>query len=338
MMTKSLAERTKEAYQERKRLVVPLLGFPGVQLSETSIKLAQQNYQVHFKTLKALVETFSPDMIFPLMDLSVEANALGRLTHFPVADSAAVPRDRFHFEELEKLREIDLSSDGRVHVYVETVKLMRIGLPDNVLRGAYVIGPYTLASLIIGAEDAAILAVEGAGDLHRLCEFAAAKILEYAKLLMAAGAEVVCVLEPSAVMLGPRQFQEFSAAYVAGIRQICAVNGGSTIYHICGNSMNLIEQMAASGVDGISLDSSEVGVNLAGAARLIPENVVVIGNVNPVKTMLFGTPDDVRKEVRALLREMRSYPNFILSTGCDLPQQTPLENIHAFMDAGRSGF
>jgi uroporphyrinogen decarboxylase len=43
-MTKSLAERTKEAHQERKRLVVPLLGFPGVQLSGTSIELAQQNY------------------------------------------------------------------------------------------------------------------------------------------------------------------------------------------------------------------------------------------------------------------------------------------------------
>ena len=30
--------------------------------------------------------------------------------------------------------------------------------------------------------------------------------------------------------------------------------------------------------------------------------------------------------------------NFILSSSCDLPQKTPLENIHAFIEAGRSGF
>lgn len=335
---KLLAELAEAAYKEGRRLVVPLLGFPGVQLTGTSIKLAQQNYQVHFKTLKALVATFSPDMIFPLMDLSVEANALGRLTHFPVSDSASVPRDRFHFEELDKLRDIDLSSDGRVHVYVETVKLMRIGLPGSVLRGAYVIGPYTLTSLIVGAEEAAVMAVEGAADLHRLSEFAAAKIQEYAKLLIAAGAEVVCVLEPSAVMLGPRQFEEFSGAYVAGIRRVCAVNGSRTIYHICGNSMHLIEKIAASGVDGISLDSSEVGVDLIAAVRRIPGHVVVLGNVNPVKTMLLGGPENVRRDVRTLLSEMRPFPNFILSTGCDLPQQTPLENIHAFMEEGRSVF
>ena len=38
---------------------------------------------------------------------------------------------------------------------------------------------------------------------------------------------------------------------------------------------------------------------------------------------------------RSNLREMEPYPNFVLSTGCDLPQETPRENIQAFMDAGR---
>jgi uroporphyrinogen decarboxylase len=51
--------------------------------------------------------------------------------------------------------------------------------------------------------------------------------------------------------------------------------------------------------------------------------------------MRFGTPEDVRREVERLRKEMEPYPNFILSTGCDLPQETPRENIQAFMDAGR---
>jgi len=44
----------------------------------------------------------------------------------------------------------------------------------------------------------------------------------------------------------------------------------------------------------------------------------------------------VRREVEALLAQMAPYPNFILGTGCDLPAETPLENIEAFIAAGRA--
>jgi uroporphyrinogen-III decarboxylase len=30
---------------------------------------------------------------------------------------------------------------------------------------------------------------------------------------------------------------------------------------------------------------------------------------------------------------MAKYPNFILSTGCDVPAEAPFENIQAFMSA-----
>ena len=43
----------------------------------------------------------------------------------------------------------------------------------------------------------------------------------------------------------------------------------------------------------------------------------------------------VEAEASELLKRMAPYPNFVLSTGCDMPQETPLENIHAFMRAGR---
>jgi uroporphyrinogen decarboxylase len=100
--------------------------------------------------------------------------------------------------------------------------------------------------------------------------------------------------------------------------------------------MHLIEAMVEAGVDGLSLDSAEAGVDLPQAAEKAPEDVVLIGNLSPTGTLLNGTPDAVREEVRALLEAMAPYPNFVLSTGCDLPPETPLENIEAFMEAGRA--
>lgn len=335
MIKKNLADLTKEVFEQGKRFVAPLMGFPGVEIIGSNIKLAQQNCGEHYKAIKKLVDLFSPDIIFPLMDLSVEANALGRYTIFPKADSATVPKDEFRVEEIEELSEINISLDTRVIGYVETMKIMNVGLPREIIRGGYVTGPFTLSALIIGADEAVMSTLVNKDDLHKLCMLATEKIQEYIRLLISAGTEVVCILEPSAVLLGPKQFQEFSAYYVNQIAVTCKYNGVNSIYHTCGNTMHLIEKMVWSGVNGLSLDSKEAGVDLHKVIKDVPESVVVIGNINPTTTMLFGKPEDIKKEAIELMDAMKPYPNFILCTGCDLPQETPTENIYAFMEAGR---
>ncbi len=314
---------------------MPLVGFPGLNLTGCSVKLAQQNYGEHFRVLKAIADTFHPDAIFPLMDLSVEANAIGRYTVFPKEESATVVRDEFMLEDLIAAERVNISFDARLLGYVETMKLMSIGLPSTILRGAYVTGPYTLTALLMGAEDAATATVTRPGALHEVCSFAMGKIQQYVRLLIAAGAQLICVLEPSAVMLGPGQFEEFSALYVRRIHESCKLSEVSTVYHVCGNSMHLVNAMAGSGVDALSLDSAEAGVDLPAVAESVPENMVLIGNLNPTGSILHGLPDDVERDVNKLLAIMSGYSNFVLSTGCDLPQETPVENISAFMKAGR---
>ena len=48
-----------------------------------------------------------------------------------------------------------------------------------------------------------------------------------------------------------------------------------------------------------------------------------------------GSPEQVRAAVGDLLERTRDFPNFVLSTGCDVPPQTPLANIDAFFGALR---
>src|SRR5690606_36032698 len=127
-------------------------------------------------------------------------------------------------------------------------------------------------------------------------------------LLISAGAQMICVLEPSGMMLGPDHFSEFSAQYVKSINDICRYNGIACIYHICGSSMHLIEKMCEIGVDALSLDSPQAGVDLPAAAEITPADTIVIGNINPVGSILYGYPDDVHKEVISLLESMKKFP------------------------------
>jgi len=149
-------EKLRRAQSEGRRVVVPLVGYPGLNIIGSTVKLAQQNYGEHFRVVKSIAETFEPDVVFPLMDLSVEANALGRYTLFPQEESATVVKTDFSIDELNRKAQVNIVFDTRLLGYVETVKLMRIGLAPTILRGAYVTGPYSLAALMMGADEAAI--------------------------------------------------------------------------------------------------------------------------------------------------------------------------------------
>ncbi|MBN1694136.1 uroporphyrinogen decarboxylase family protein [candidate division WOR-3 bacterium] len=333
-----LLDLVKSSYSEKRRIVAPLVGFPGVKIAQSSIKLAQQNHEEHFKVVSSLVDKFKPDIQFVLMDLSVEANALGLNTLFPPDDSATVMKKhgKFGTDELALLEKIKFDSDSRLLSYVKTVELMKRRFPAGVKVGAYVTGPYTLAGLIIGAEEAGLMAARHPEKLEEICVFTNDCIMRYAELLLSAGADAVCVLEPSGVMLGPSHFEKFSVANVKDIVKLCHTADSDCIYHVCGNSTHLIEKMVESGVDGLSLDSKDGGIYLSEIAKNIQKNIVLIGNISPSRTIVYGSPKEVKEEVKALLESMDSFPNYVLSTGCDLPLETPVDNISAFMETGRN--
>jgi uroporphyrinogen decarboxylase len=91
--------------------------------------------------------------------------------------------------------------------------------------------------------------------------------------------------------------------------------------------------MNVSGVDALSLDSD---VDFANAAKVIDEKIALIGNLCPTGKIMSGSSNDVQRDVEKLLDSMHDVPNFILSTGCDLPLEVPEENVSAFMKTARN--
>lgn len=308
--------------------VIPLMGFPGIQINKTSLKQNEFNWGIQFWTLFELARRFQPDGLFVFMDLSVEANALGLPVRFPLDESPTVefPVVR-SARDLHQFYMIDILTDGRARVYIETMRLMARHL--DLLRGGYVIGPYTLTGLMMGATEAALATMDDPDLLHEALTVATYVITRYARALVEAGADAIAILEPSGVMLSPRQFHEFSGQYV---RQIIEQVDALPILHVCGNTSHLVDEMVATGAQGLSLDAP---VSLPAIAARVPSDVVLIGNVNPTAVMVDEPPERVYAATRELVEAMRPYPNFVLSTGCDLPPETPLANIQAFMEAGR---
>ena len=83
------------------------------------------------------------------------------------------------------------------------------------------------------------------------------------------------------------------------------------------------------GAGGYSIGNA---VDIEEALKVIPQDSIVIGNIDPAGTLRNGTPEQVKKETRELLERCSKYPNFVIASGCDIPPMTPLENIQAFFD------
>lgn len=324
--------RLIDAVRARKphRLVMPLMGYPGAQLTRSTLKQNGFNSELHYRSIYKLVERFSPDAIFSMMDLSVEAGAVGLQIRYPLEESATVELHPVQqVSDLDDYKVLDPMYDARIRSYIDTTRLMAQGL-KGVTKGAYVIGPFTLAGLMIGASQIAMATIDNPDLVFATLNYVEEVITRYAKELVNAGADLVAILEPTATFLSPKYFTRFSGNYVTRIaRRLDTM----TVLHVCGDTTRLVPAMCQVEVQGLSLDSM---VDFTKAAPRLPSEMVLIGNLDPVSVMVNESPEGVRQAVRTMLDDMAPYENFILSTGCDLPYETPLENIQAFMEEGRA--
>ena len=102
------------------------------------------------------------------------------------------------------------------------------------------------------------------------------------------------------------------------------------LYHNCGNVIPLLENIKEIGAGGYSFGNA---VDLEETLKVIPEDNIVIGNIDPAGIIRNGTPEQIRKETLSLMERCCKYPNFVIASGCDIPPMTPLENIEAFFQA-----
>lgn len=311
--------------------VVPLMGYPGIAATGHSVTEVLTSLEPHLESLSFLEERYHPACLFHVMDLTVEAEAAGLPLRFGEAGPpsvAAHPVDSL--EALSRLDTPDPALDGRMPLFRDVVGRMASTVRN--MTGAYCVGPFTLAAELAGAEELAMRTITDPDFALAVVEFASRISEEYASALAAAGADVVAILEPTAVILSPASFEKLCLEPLARVARAIRGAGAFPVLHICGDSLHLVGLMVRTGVDGLSLDHP---VDLEKALDIAPADVAVIGNVDPVGVMVEGSAGDVLDAARALVDRLGKRPNFLLGTGCDLPIDTPLANLDALFDLAR---
>lgn len=308
---------------------MPVLSFPSISLLDISVKELISSPDIQARGMKAIADR-CPDMsaAVSMMDLSVEAEAFG--SQIQVADDevpTVIGRIIETEADADALR-VPHVNDGRTGLYVNAIG-QALGLITDRPVFAGVIGPFSLAGRLMDMTEIMINCYENPGLVEKTLEKTAAFSAAYIKAYKALGAHGVVMAEPAAGLLSP-DLIEFSTKYV---RQIAAEVQDDTfafVYHNCGNTIPLLDSILSIGADAYHLGNA---INIGDVLAKVPSDTIIMGNIDPSGLFRNGTPEKMREAVLALLAANSHYPNFIISSGCDIPPLTPWANIDAYFAA-----
>jgi len=219
---------------------------------------------------------------------------------------------------------------GRTGIYIESIeKAMKLIEDRPVFAG--VIGPFSLAGRLMDVTEAMIYCYEEPEMVSALMEKVTEFLIAYCSAYKQVGANGVVLAEPLAGLLSPALAEEFSAPYVKKIVEAVQSDDFLVVYHNCGNAAT---QMIDSILDtGAAMFHFGNAISMKEMLEHIPADKIAMGNVDPARQLRNGTPASVREETLRIMGECCNHPNFVISTGCDVPPMSPWANIDAFFQA-----
>ena len=175
-----------------------------------------------------------------------------------------------------------------------------------------------------------VLIYEEADAARRLLQKCTDFIGKYCEALKRTGVNGVVMAEPAAGLLSDDDCLRFSSLYVRQVVQRVQDEEFIIVLHNCGNTGHCTHAMVATGAAAFHFGNK---CRMEEVLRDVPPTALAMGNIDPVSVMKDAMPEQVRMAVSDLIERTRQFPNFVLSTGCDVPPQTPLHNIDAFFQA-----
>lgn len=278
----------------------------------------------------AVLKEFDLDIVQAISDPYREAADAGLEVEFP-DDNLPLSKKPLIVEP-DDLKHINFPAQNfgpRMTDRLNGIRAMREQVGDEVPVMGWVEGALAESADLRGVKNVMMDLVQRPAWLKELLEKCVEVEIAFACAQIDAGAHIIGLGDAVASLISPRMYREFALPYEQRIFEAIRAKGAIPRLHICGNTTHLLKDVAQSGAQIVDIDSM-VDLSLAAATL---EGIAVCGNINPVSVFLQGTPQQVRESVFA--NAGIHAPRWISAGGCEVPDLTPSENLHAQSQALR---
>jgi len=137
-------------------------------------------------------------------------------------------------------------------------------------------------------------------------------------------------------LVSPQMWEAFLGDGFGAYAKLARDHGVKVMHHTCGSVAPLIGPMMERGLDILqSLQPEAGGMDLAGLKRDFGDGLAFHGGLSIQRTVPFGTPGDIRREVAERVRVLAPGGGYILCTSHNVQADAPIENVQALLEAYR---
>jgi uroporphyrinogen decarboxylase len=253
-------------------------------------------------TLQPL-ERFPLDAAILFSDILTVPDAMGLGLYFAEGEGPHFERPVRDEADIRALRVPDMEAE--LGYVFDAVSLIRRELAGRVPLIGFSGSPWTLATYMVEGGSAKTFARSKAMMfdrpelMHALLGVLAEAVTAYLNVQIARGAQAVMIFDTWGGVLSPRDYREFSLAYMSRIvRGLTREAEGRLVPAILftKGGGRWLDAMAESGCDALGVDWTE---DLADARRMVGDRVALQGNLDPC--ILYAAPARVRVEVERVL-------------------------------------
>jgi uroporphyrinogen decarboxylase len=140
------------------------------------------------------------------------------------------------------------------------------------------------------------------------------------------------------LLLSPAMWRRFLKPRLKRMYDQARAQGYDVFIHSCGQVSAVMEDLVEIGVNVFNPIQPEV-MDVHETVRAFAGRLAFNGGISIQKTLPFGTPGDVRKEVESRLRTARAFGGFVLAPSHDMTPDIPVRNVEEMLEVlkGQAG-
>jgi uroporphyrinogen decarboxylase len=289
--------------------------------------------QVQIKLQEQFPEALLLPGIWPDFGVAAEASAFG----CPVIweeDQAPTARPAItDMRQVLGLKNIDMKSSGLMPELLKTHEYFLKHTPRAYIEdygyldgSVFFLGPLETAALVRGYVEFLMELVDNPKLVHVLLKIITEKQIEWLRYLETRIGKLkrIFLADHFPTQISAEHFEEFFFPYIKQIFD--AFPGAVNLYHNEGRVAHIINR-----IPDLGCNIFHFGTDAGETKKALGGKVCLMGNLDPVRLMQFGTEKDVAEECRRVLSAGAAGGGFILCAAGGFGVDTPDENVYAML-------